>query len=247
MPSKVRHIRVPDDVWEGASARAHDDHTTASTVAVAALKEYWRTGTRVGVSSVPEVPADPPAAPVAPPQGQSAPMERSEPPEPRTDPEPTPERKRRVPARRTAKAAQPEPDAHPESTAEAESEGERITAEIESDPDEVARLRHSRQQAREGKAVRWDGPGEPGSLAAAHALAEAVGAPMKMASDLPPAPKPPPAHDPTVPVFQEAGEDAYIPPLLAPDDEERPRKPCRHPASLIRPDGTCECGEEMYS
>ncbi len=87
----------------------------------------------------------------------------------------------------------------------------------------------------------------PAPLAAAHALAEAVGAPMKMAGDLPPAPKPPPAHDPTVPVFQEAGEDAYIPPLLAPDDEERPRKPCRHPASLIRPDGTCECGEEMYS
>ena len=163
------------------------------------------------------------------------------PPEP-ADPPAAPEKpapRARAPRRATAKTP-PEPIA-------AQDEGERITAEIESDPDEVARLRHSRQQAREGKAVRWDGPGEPGSLAAAHALAEAVGAPMKMASDLPPAPKPPPAHDPTVPVFQEAGEDAYIPPLLAPDDEERPRKPCRHPASLIRPDGTCECGEEMYS
>ena len=58
-----------------------------------------------------------------------------------------PERRRKAPAKRAAA---------PESTAEAESEGERITAEIESDPDEVARLRLSRQQARQGQAVHWD-------------------------------------------------------------------------------------------
>ena len=218
MPSTpLRNVRVPDDVWLPAKARAREERTSVTAVVVEALREYGRSAAST------EPPAPPPPEVV---EEAIVPLERG------------PERRRKAPAKRAAA---------PESTAEAESEGERITAEIESDPDEVARLRHSRQQAREGKAVRWDGPGEPGSLAAAHALAEAVGAPMKMASDLPPAPKPPPAHDPTVPVFQEAGEDAYIPPLLAPDDEERPRKPCRHPASLIRPDGTCECGEEMYS
>lgn len=40
--------------------------------------------------------------------------------------------------------------------------GREMTAEIESDPNEVARLRLSRQQAREGK-VRWDPEGEDGS------------------------------------------------------------------------------------
>lgn len=37
--------------------------------------------------------------------------------------------------------------------------GREMTAEIDADPDEVARLRLSRQQAREGK-VRWDPEGE---------------------------------------------------------------------------------------
>jgi len=40
--------------------------------------------------------------------------------------------------------------------------GEEMTAEIEANPDLVARLRRSRQQAREGK-VRWDPEGEDGS------------------------------------------------------------------------------------
>lgn len=135
MPSKVRHIRVPDDVWEGASARAHDDHTTASTVAVAALKEYWRTGTRVGVSSVPEVPANSPAAPVAPPQGQSAPMERSEAPGPRADPEPAPERKRRAPAGRAAAAPGPIADEAPAPLAAAHALAEQIGAPLKAASD----------------------------------------------------------------------------------------------------------------
>jgi hypothetical protein len=40
--------------------------------------------------------------------------------------------------------------------------GQEMTAEIEADPDEVARLRRSRQQAREGK-VRWDPEGDDSS------------------------------------------------------------------------------------
>ena len=118
------------------------------------------------------------------------------PPEP-ADPPAAPEKpapRARAPRRATAKTP-PEPIA-------AQDEGERITAEIESDPDEVARLRHSRQQAREGKAVRWDGPGEPGSLAAAHALAEAAGAPLKAASGLAP---PVPETSPGTAVFTEPG------------------------------------------
>jgi hypothetical protein len=63
-------------------------------------------------------------------------------------------------------------------------------------------------------------------------------------------PPPPPEHGPTVPVWQSEGEEAYIPPLLAPDipdDEDKPRKPCKHPAGSIDENGVCECGEEMYS
>ena len=40
MATKVRHIRVPDDVWKAAGARAWAEHTTASAVVVEALREY---------------------------------------------------------------------------------------------------------------------------------------------------------------------------------------------------------------
>ena len=40
MATKVRHIRVPDDVWEAATTRAWAERTTASAVAVEALREY---------------------------------------------------------------------------------------------------------------------------------------------------------------------------------------------------------------
>ena len=72
------------------------------------------------------------------------------PPEP-ADPPAAPEKpapRARAPRRATAKTP-PEPTA-------AQDEGERITAEIEAGPDEVARLRLSRQQARQGQAVHWD-------------------------------------------------------------------------------------------
>jgi hypothetical protein len=45
MATKVRHIRVPDDVWEAATARAYAERTTASAVVVEALREYGRPGT----------------------------------------------------------------------------------------------------------------------------------------------------------------------------------------------------------
>lgn len=54
MPTKVRHIRVPDDVWEAAQARAYADRTSASEVAVEALREYGRSGARVAASGAPE-------------------------------------------------------------------------------------------------------------------------------------------------------------------------------------------------
>jgi hypothetical protein len=53
MATKVRHIRVPDDVWEAAQARAWAEHTTASTVAVEALREFGRSGARVTASGPP--------------------------------------------------------------------------------------------------------------------------------------------------------------------------------------------------
>ena len=40
MATKVRHIRVPDDVWKAAKARAHAEGTSASAVAVEALTGY---------------------------------------------------------------------------------------------------------------------------------------------------------------------------------------------------------------
>ena len=54
MPTKVRHIRVPDDVWEAAQARAYADRTSASEVAVEALREYGRSGARVAAARAPE-------------------------------------------------------------------------------------------------------------------------------------------------------------------------------------------------
>ena len=53
MPTKVRHIRVPDDVWEAAQARAHAEGTTASAVAVEALREYGQPGVRPGAQPPP--------------------------------------------------------------------------------------------------------------------------------------------------------------------------------------------------
>ena len=79
MPSPVRHIRVPDDVWKSAADRAWSEHTTPSTIAVEALREYARSGRRVEVSSAPEADGD----------GEIAATERPAPPEPRKAAEPS--------------------------------------------------------------------------------------------------------------------------------------------------------------
>jgi hypothetical protein len=117
-----------------------------------------------------------------------------------------------------------------------------MTAEILAEPGALEEIRAAEEEIVHGNVVR--------GVEAVRALAEQIGAPMRLASELPPAPKPPPAHDPTVPVWQSPGEEAYIPPLLAPDipdEEDVPRKPCKHPAASIDENGVCECGEEMYS
>ena len=126
MPTPVWNFRVPADVMGLAKARAREERTSVTAVVVEALREYGRSAAST------EPPAPPPPEVV---EEAIVPLERG------------PERRRKAPAKRAAA---------PESTAEAESEGERITAEIESDPDEVARLRLSRQQARQGQAVHWD-------------------------------------------------------------------------------------------
>lgn len=40
----MRHIRVPDDLWQAAKRKAHDDSTTLSAVIVEALRRYVRDG-----------------------------------------------------------------------------------------------------------------------------------------------------------------------------------------------------------
>lgn len=43
MPSKgtpLRNVRVPDEVWDAARARAESEGTTVSAVVLAALREY---------------------------------------------------------------------------------------------------------------------------------------------------------------------------------------------------------------
>ena len=220
MAKDLSTYRVPHELRVAAAAKARETGVPVTDVLLWALGEFAQGRLPADLvremSRRPPEPADPPAAPVAPPQGQSAPMERSEAPGPRAAPEPAPERRRRAPARRTAKAAQPGPDAHPESTAEAESEGARITAEIEADPDLVARLRRSRQQARE-MTGRTGAP-----LAAAHALAEQIGAPLKVASELAT-----PDHAPAASVFREPGSEAVI--GTAPRTPAALRKRCNHP------------------
>ena len=87
MPSTpLRNVRVPDDVWLPAKARARYERVPLASVIVGALRDYGS-----GFADVPGA-----------------------------------------------------------------SEGARITAEIDSDPAEAARLRESRRQAREGGTVRWD-------------------------------------------------------------------------------------------
>ena len=60
MATKVRHIRVPDDVWKAAGARAWAEHTTASAVVVEALREYGA-GAVVAPARRPESPPRSPA------------------------------------------------------------------------------------------------------------------------------------------------------------------------------------------
>ena len=50
MATKVRHIRVPDDVWKAAKARAHAEGTSASAVAVEALTGYGQPWVRQGAA-----------------------------------------------------------------------------------------------------------------------------------------------------------------------------------------------------
>jgi len=40
MATPIRNVRVPDDVWYAAAARAADDGTTVSAVIVSALRDY---------------------------------------------------------------------------------------------------------------------------------------------------------------------------------------------------------------
>ena len=42
MATPIRNVRVPNDVWHAAAARAERDTTTVSAVIVAALREYGR-------------------------------------------------------------------------------------------------------------------------------------------------------------------------------------------------------------
>lgn len=40
MATPLRNIRVPDDVWQAAKARAESEGTSVSAVIVAALRRY---------------------------------------------------------------------------------------------------------------------------------------------------------------------------------------------------------------
>lgn len=42
MATPIRNVRVPDDVWHAAAARAADDGTTVSAIIVGALRDYGR-------------------------------------------------------------------------------------------------------------------------------------------------------------------------------------------------------------
>lgn len=48
MPTPLRAVRVPDDLWEAARAQAHAEGTTVTAVILAALQEY--TGSRMSTS-----------------------------------------------------------------------------------------------------------------------------------------------------------------------------------------------------
>lgn len=40
MPTPLRNVRVPEDVWQAAMARAESEGTSVSAVVVAALRRY---------------------------------------------------------------------------------------------------------------------------------------------------------------------------------------------------------------
>jgi hypothetical protein len=152
-------------------------------------------------TGVPPEPAEPPAAPVAVPEGKSAPMERRSP-EPRTDPEPPSERKRRAPARRPARTS-------PERVQELRNRALASGVQPIADPAEpgVASVR-----AHQAEIAAQSG------LAAAHALAEQIGAPLTVASEL------------ALPV-------PFVPPPAMPA--------CKHPSAMVIDNICGVCGEEV--
>lgn len=40
MPTPLRNVRVPEDIWQAAKARAKTEGTTVTAVVVAALRKY---------------------------------------------------------------------------------------------------------------------------------------------------------------------------------------------------------------
>lgn len=44
MPTPLRNVRVPDEVWQAAQAKAERDGTSVSAVALAALRRYVARG-----------------------------------------------------------------------------------------------------------------------------------------------------------------------------------------------------------
>jgi hypothetical protein len=181
MPTPVRHMRIAAQLWDPAAAKALAEGTTMTAIAIRAFRDYL---------DGPE-PAEPPAAPVAVPEGKSAPGEG-----------PEPGRKRKAPARRPAKTS-------PERVRELRDRALASGVQPIADPAEpgVASVR-----AHQAEIAAQSG------LAAAHALAEQIGAPLTVASEL------------ALPV-------PFIPP---------PSRPaCRHPASLVADNICGACGEEV--
>ena len=44
MPTPLRNVRIPDDVWKAAQAKAERDGTTVTAVVLAALRRYVARG-----------------------------------------------------------------------------------------------------------------------------------------------------------------------------------------------------------
>jgi hypothetical protein len=192
---KQLNARIAVPLQQAVAEKAKERGETVTHVIETAFQAYIQDG-----------PADvyTPAAPVAVPEGKDAPTGRAVSSAPRTEPEPIPAAAAR--AEKTGRIRNEPPPREPVLRPESVYVDEAVPAPAERPPSESIPIRRGRTR----KMAADVGPG----LAEAIMTAEAIGAPLKMASELP---SPIPDATPGTAKFLEPGSDAPVIPYEAPE------------------------------